>query len=554
MHRVTSWGCFLLAVLAIGSSGCASRTAGQVELLRINNDTGALDWYSRAPAPPAERPTLFAGQNDPIRSDHDVITLQVETAYIQNLPFRLTGSKDVIIFADVWENGAMAYNAPSLTSIVYIGTNQKVPGKLNLRDGIAYGPTTFKGRPLKIRFTMMVLQKATADRQATSIGVLNSFIEAGAPQYSPITSQAAKLLQNILKAQPDISFFDFEVTFTSDRPETRLPIILPPATPQSDEGKSAALLRQVPSTSFDSSGKGGTDGIHWLRYGRYALVETESYDGQNFPVAGLQTSQVKVEDGWLFGPSGRLATSYVIFRLTCCQLAEDNDVLRAAADANAKLLASLQRSPAEMAAAVKEIQASADDLQDVVIRSKAESIAAQAYREAQIKGTGCASGRKGFDSHWSNETAVITDDKLKKKFADIGTSVKARWAAKCPEPAATPAAAATPALATSDGQDAFKDKLKDKSVTVQSRTFKVVRVVKVSKSDPAEAKPIDIVEVELSVTPATGDKVKRADVQAEIVKAANKAVSDALADSSNPIKAAKITNQEADALKDVWAP
>src|SRR5262249_42974263 len=157
--------------------------------------------------------------------------------------------------------------------------------------------------------------------------------------------------------------------------------------------------------------------------------------------------------------------------------------------------------------------------------------------------TGCASGRSGFERHWNEETKLITDDKLKKKFGDIGGSVKARWLAKCPETTMTSATTTTPtsALATTDTQDTVKENLNGKTVTVQSRTFKIERVVKVTKSD--EGKPVDTVEVELSVAPATGDKVKRADVQTEIVKAANAAVANKLADTSNPIKVARITNQ-----------
>jgi hypothetical protein len=547
MRRLRSSGLRVLAVvLAIGLGGCATRTAGQVEVLSINSKSGALEWYGRAPAP-KERKT-FAQANEPIRSDHDIITLQIETAYIQNLPFRLTGSKDVIIFADVWENAAMAYNAPSLTSIVYIGTNQKVPGRFNVRDAIAYGPTAFKGHPLKIRFTMMVLQKDAADKQSSAIGVLGSFIEAAAPQYSVITSQAAKLLQNVLKAQPDIKFFDFEVTFTSDRPESLTDIV---AKAQTETVTERSPDRAVASQSF-TLGQSGSDEVHWLRYGRYALVETEPYDGQS-PVAGLKPSDVRVEDGWLHGPSGRLPTSYIVFRLTCCQLAENNDVLRAAADANAKLVASLQRSPGETAAALAEIKASAEGLRDVVIRSKAETLASQAHREAQATGKSCTDALASFNRRWSNETKLVSDPEQKKRFGDIADSVRERWAAKCVTASAAPPAASAPWLDTTENRDALKENLKKEPVRVQSREFKVQRVVAVSKSDNSAGKPFDTVEVELSAV-GSGDRVARADVEAKIAEMANDIVSNTGGDTAKPIKVVKITNQDADALKNVWKP
>jgi hypothetical protein len=440
-----------------------------------------------------------------------------------------------------------------MTSIAYIGTNQKVPGRLNLRDNIAYGPTTFKGHPLKIRFTMMVLQKAAADRKASSIDVLSSFVSAAAPQYSPITSQAAKILQNILKAQPDIKFFDFEVTFTSDNPEGLQKIVPTP------EVKAQAGTPGTPSSGFEPPARDGSDRVHWLRYGRYALVETESYDGKSFPVVGLQTSDVKVADAWLFRPDGRLPTSYLVFRLTPGQLAEEADVLRAASEANAALLVKLQRSPTEIATALKDIQASADDLGEQVLMAKADSLAARAYRAA---GTNCAAAGTDFDGGWADETRRITDEATKKKVDDIGKVVKARWAAKCAAASAAvgsnggASSSATTGgatgLASPANQEKLAQTLKGKAVTVAARTFTIDRVVKVSQSEPAAGKPFDTVDVELKLAATGTDKVAIQDVQAEVVKAANTAVADALADTSKPIKNAQISNKADADLKAVW--
>jgi hypothetical protein len=408
----------------MGVSACAARIAGQVELLAVD-DYGKLQRYSRAPDVQTSRRVLpDVGQ--PIRLNDDVVAIQVESAYIQNLPFRLTGSKDVILFADVWEDAAMGFNSlSSLTTIVYVGPNQKVPGRLNFRDMLAYGPTKFKGHPLRVRFTMMVLQKNAAGNGASAIDLINAFASLAAPQYSAITSEVAKLLQGILKAQPDIKFFDFDVTFMSDVPEALADIIA--STP------SAPSAPAHPSTTFRPEPLGERDTIHWLRYGRYALIETESYDGKSFTVVNLQVSQVSMEDGWLRGPEGQpLATSYLVFRITPRQLDQKNEVLRAASDANIKLFESLRRSDMELSSAFQQIQASATNLQNEVLRTRAEALAHKIVRDAENKtqGSGKEALEKEFSLQWSDQTKFLTDKDRKNSIEMIGNDVKNRWLTK----------------------------------------------------------------------------------------------------------------------------
>jgi hypothetical protein len=422
--------------LSMDLSGCAARVAGQVELLTVDNH-GNLQRYSQAQEVQASRPVL-PGENDPIRLNDDVVAIQVESAYIQNLPFRLTGSKDVILFADVWEDAAMGFNSPSsLTTIVYVGPNQKVPGRLNFRDMLAYGPTKFKGHPLRVRFTMMVLQKHAADNSASAIDLINAFAALAAPQYSAISSEVAKLLQGILKAQPDIKFFDFDATFTSDAPEALMDIIPPTPAPRIPAPPEPGL--PVPPGTFVPEPSGKPDKIHWLRYGRYALLETESYDGKSFTVANLQASQVSVEDSWLRNPDGKpLATSYVVFRITPRQLDQKNEVLRAASDANFKLLESLRRSDTEISSAFEQIETSAMNLQNEVLRVRAEALAHKIVRNAenQKPGSGKEALEKEFSLKWNDQIKFITDKNRKRQIEMIGNDVKNRWLAKYGAPPA----------------------------------------------------------------------------------------------------------------------
>lgn len=540
------WTSLIAAIwlLALGATGCADRVVGQVELLTFDKD-GKLFRYSRAEVPKAER-SIIPGVNDPVRSNDDVLTIIVESAYIQNLPFRLTGSKDVIIFADVWENAAAGFGSPStLTSIVYVGPHQKVPGRLNLRDMLAYGPTKFKGHPLRVRFTMMVLQKAAAGRQASAIDIISSLASMAAPQYSAVSSEVAKLLQGILRAQPDIKFFDFDATFYSDRPEG-LADVIPGEGPQPGPGAQGGR----PSGTFQPAA--GLDGIHWLRYGRYVLVETESYDGRTTTI-DLRPSDVQSDDARLWTQTTPLATSYIVFRVLPGQRSENNEVLRAASDANAKLLESLRRSDAEIAAAVSDIQASAKNLQDQVVRSRAESIAYGVFRDAEArKETDCEAIAKRFDAKWSDESETIPD------AAKIGRSVKKRWKDKCEaaHPTKAPASGAARAawLDTAANRAKVGRELAGQTITAEGLTFRIEPGSVVSQSTIGDGKPFDTVEVSLTVAPPpTGTTASRSVVEGGIVKQANRVVADNSND-QDPIKRATIKNQDAEPLKRALKP
>jgi hypothetical protein len=264
---------------------------------------------------------------------------------------------------------------------------------------------------LRIRFTMLVLQKAAARRQSSAIDVISSFASVAAPQYSMISSQVAKLLQGILRAQPDIKFFDFDMTFFSDKPEGLVAIVPAGATPAGPQPAGPPVGPQPagpplgpppagPSGSFQPAP--GIDTVHWLRYGRYALVETKPYNRRTtlIDLQTLKPSDISSDDAWLRIPSNApLDSSYIVFRVLPGQLAESNDVLRAASDANVKLLDSLRRSDAEINAALEEIKTSATNLQDQVLRSRAESIAYKVFRDAQAnKETDCKKIGDRFDN------------------------------------------------------------------------------------------------------------------------------------------------------------
>lgn len=552
----------LLAALTF-LAGCSSRQSGQVELFGIDESQGTLSRYSEI-KPSTER-GAFPDFGDPIRSNDDVVTVQVETAFLQNLPATLTGSHDVIIFADVWENAAAGYNTASLTSIVYIGPNQKVPGRLNFRDALAYGPTNFKGHPLRIRFSVVLLQKAQSEKQASAIDIIEAFVSAAAPESAVLTGTVAKTLQGLLKSQPDVKFFDFEVTLCSDQPEgLQDPVVNPNA--QAGSTQRVANLPPAP-----------VDAPQWFRYGRFALVETAPYTGE--PLKGFENpASIECRDGVLRTAVDRalLPASYLIVRVTPHQKKEQNDILAAASKANADLIKSLSRSDAEIKDALDSIIAQAGTLRDEVLRSKAESIASRIAQNAEAKerkaqrsaSTAAATQpvdmdtlnknvlkalddpKNGFNAQWKAIVARLpkgdgTQDQ-QARAQSIGDGVLARWRAKYGGDASPPTP--TDTLADQNARDQVVQKIKSSTAATQQPLD--VAMVKFAVTDAtieqsADGGAYDSIKVTLTATPAGSAKAKQADVEAAVLKKANEVVGNVTTNTSSPLKKATISNLSA---------
>jgi hypothetical protein len=524
--------------MVIGATGgCSTRQTGQIEVFGAKD--GRLTAYGQFDEPPATR-NAVPSWGDPIRSNDDVITVQIESAYIQSLPARLTGSTDLIVFADVWEDAAAGYNSgASLTNIVYIGTNEKIPGRLNFRDALAYGPTNYKGHPLRIRLTVMILQKERSQQASSAIDIIAAIANAAAPEASAITTPVAKVLQGILKAQPDIKCFEFELTQLSDKPEG-LAAIVPVGTAESGGTKTTKPV-VTPATPRRPD---KPDRPHWLRYEQYVLLETESHDGKYSAVGDLPLTSVRVSDSWLWDTKGTddtnddipLAANYLIVRITPNQIAQPADVLRAASDANVKLMKSVTRSTEDAAGAVKDIIDAAGDLQVEVLRNKAQAMARKIVQDAQdAKQDPKEALNQKFKNQWDALAAKLAPGKGKDQAADLETSVLNHWLGKFPD-----GTTVTPPPAQPDA-DKIRTDLTGATMntfTVGDVPFKITSVSEVKKDG-------DTWRLTASLT-STGDgskKAPKADVLTRLVDLANQAFQNESATTATPFGKAVISNE-----------
>lgn len=175
----------------------------------------AMTWDS------PKRVSLLGDDGESIRYPDDIVTIQVHGGFLYSLPWTLTASTDIVLFAEVWENAAVGPGARSLNSIVHIGRAQMPEARMNFEGALAYGPTNFKGHPLKIKFTLMVLQRSRGEQMSNTTEVLQNLVSAsgGASAAGILSSEAIGVVRQILRSQPDVEAFDFEATLISDEPE-----------------------------------------------------------------------------------------------------------------------------------------------------------------------------------------------------------------------------------------------------------------------------------------------------------------------------------------------
>lgn len=253
-----------VAFTLLGCSGPTRRVTGQNELFEVaaNGEVRrTLPAYSSAERreKPRTRESIDGTWGDTIEYNDDIVTLQVLSMYLDHLPVTLTGSRDVIVFAEVWESGEGGYDGPRLNSIVHIARNQMIPGRLSFESNVGYGPTTFKGHPLKVRFTAMILQKEQGQRLGSAADVIGNFSAAasvGTP-YGAIASTLIGLVREILRNQPDVVAMDFEFTALSRSPEGLTQTISGPDGTRSTTARSvedvftsaASLLQKEPPES-----------------------------------------------------------------------------------------------------------------------------------------------------------------------------------------------------------------------------------------------------------------------------------------------------------------
>lgn len=376
----------VIIIISLIMLSCSSvttvRKAGQEEFFSIKpyKNTKNIKWQLIRPSnnySTYERINIEADWGDHIRYNTDIITIQVHNVFINELPPTLTNSHDVVLFCEIWENAAAGNINKPLTSIVYTAQNVLIPGMLNFTGNLAYGPTHFKGHPLKIKFTLLILQKRIGAQQANTADLLNNFVK-NIPGYGSVASTAINTIRDILKAQPDVIAFDFESTLLSDQPKK----LMQASNENNGQGRDDG-----DTTKLDKSKLSNKNLLYsnfgWLKYGYYAIVETKS------PTSILQAKKNKTNDnrfnsqinycldgGYLKSNNGDLLhDEYIVFSITPHQLPENEGLLREASDQYESELKVLRQTQANVAAAIDSVNETADTINITILQKHLESLA-----------------------------------------------------------------------------------------------------------------------------------------------------------------------------------
>lgn len=405
MTCVTGAACVLVLPGCFLNSGGVDRRSGQVELFQVeplNQELYRPFDADTSLTAQTQRKDLTQNWGDRLRYGSDSVTLQVHAINLERLPVTITGSKDVVVFAEVWENAAAAYDSKPVTSIVYIGKNQLVPGRMNFNGALAFGPTSFKGTPLKVRFTVMILQKERGQQQAELAEVIGKYASL-VPVYGTIASEVIGVIRDMLRAQADVIAFDYEATLLSDNPAPNL------TNETSSTGSRGANTPDPKEPRNNGADWSAFDSrVGWLQYGFYALVETRArqdviiypFDGQASAMPS-RSLRAQWRGGGIYAgrktapgitPAGEkpdtapadaqpahametVKTNYLVFSLTPGQIPQGDDFLRVASDANRSLLGDLRQTKENVATSLESIRQRAIELKGGVVESRLQAVA-----------------------------------------------------------------------------------------------------------------------------------------------------------------------------------
>lgn len=398
-----------LALLTAGCPDPAGRQwkMGQVELAVVDSGSGEL--YYR-PIACENRDAVEPNVGDPVRFVTDPVYITIEAVHLSHLPHTLTGSRDVLVFADVWENASAGHaQEPTYTRVVAHARNTSLPGRLNFVGAPAYGPTAFKGSPLRFRLTILVLQEEKSEELVRLVELGESLIPI-AKSGAPVVSEIANLVKAGVRAQPDVVALQFDAYLRSDDPEVPVSIEAPRF--------SAAVAEDVPDDAR----------FFWLCYRDYALVETKPFGVEN------RLPGTRDRDGKLGGLAIRvnsvgggavdLAANYVVLKVDFSQPPEDSVLLEQAAKADRELVDGLTRSASDVESALDEVEQSSSRLAQAILAAEANRRARRAAKREKRK----EKFGEGFDLLWGQVLGRFPAGSTNHELANfIGSAVKNRW-------------------------------------------------------------------------------------------------------------------------------
>jgi len=136
----------------------------------------------------------------------EIITLVLNNIFIKYL--KDVSSPHVLVYAQVFDDGTDNPET-AITKVLYNERNSPEGVNLGLSDRVIYGPTPFKGFPLRVKLFIVELDKEQKELASKIIDSVGSVTSAANPEVAP----AIEIAVSIAKAINEMNEDDFELRF-----------------------------------------------------------------------------------------------------------------------------------------------------------------------------------------------------------------------------------------------------------------------------------------------------------------------------------------------------
>jgi hypothetical protein len=189
--------CLLLATPLLCSCGNQHLITGEPLLYGIAPTSGQV----------LDRDTLGTTDANGITPHKgEIITLVLNTAFIKCL--KDVGSPHVLLYAKIFDDGTDNPDA-AVTKVLYDERNSPQGVNLGLADRVLYGPTPFKGFPLRIKLFIVELDKEQKELASKIIDAVGTTAATAKPEAAPAIEVAVRIAKFLNAMNED----DFELRF-----------------------------------------------------------------------------------------------------------------------------------------------------------------------------------------------------------------------------------------------------------------------------------------------------------------------------------------------------
>jgi hypothetical protein len=186
----------ILFIAVFAFAGCKTQQAlltGETLLYTINNQTGEI----------FDRDVVTSGGHV---HKGETIAIIINNIYVKALAERW--NPHVLVFAEIYDSGSEDPSS-AIRKVIHNGDNTPADITLGASDRILYGPTPFKGFPIRVKFFIVELDKEEKQEASKLINAAGTIAQAAQPQYAAAVGVAVQLAEQINALDQD----DFELRF-----------------------------------------------------------------------------------------------------------------------------------------------------------------------------------------------------------------------------------------------------------------------------------------------------------------------------------------------------